>query len=109
MSALGIASAMIATVGGALVLMCCIALVLLREPFARLHYASLASIVGPVTLGIAALGTASLSDTGGRAAMFVVISLGGTALTTHALGRALYFRNRRRAGPAKGEDGGEDR
>lgn len=104
MSALGIASALVATLGSALVLLGCIALVFLREPFARLHYASLASIVGPLTLGISALGTASLEDTGGRALMFVVISLGGAALTTHALGRALYFRNRRRAAPAKGEE-----
>jgi multisubunit Na+/H+ antiporter MnhG subunit len=104
-SALGIASALVATLGGALVLLGCIALVFLREPFARLHYASLASIVGPLTLGVAALGTASLADAGGRALIFVAISLGGTALTTHALGRALYFRNRRRAAPAKGEDG----
>lgn len=105
MSWLGIASAIVATLGAALVLMCCVALVLVREPFARLHYASLASIVGPLTLGIAALGTASLADAGGRAAIFVAISLGGSALTTHALGRALYFRNRRRAGPARGEGG----
>jgi multisubunit Na+/H+ antiporter MnhG subunit len=104
-SAIGIASALVATLGSALVLLACIALAFLREPFARLHYASLASIVGPLTLGVAALGTASLADAGGRALIFVVISLAGAALTTHALGRALYFRNRRRAAPARGEEG----
>jgi len=104
-SVLGIVSALVATLGAGLVLMCCSALLFLRDPFARLHFASLAAIVGPLTLGIAALGTASLEESGGRAALFVAISLGGSALTTHALGRAMYLRDRHRARPAQGEKG----
>jgi multisubunit Na+/H+ antiporter MnhG subunit len=89
---LEVLAALVLVVGIGTLVICCLALLVVRDPYARLHCASLASVVGPLATAIAAM----LYLPGGgdvfRAALFVLAALASTAVTTHALGRALRIR-----------------
>lgn len=67
---------------------------LMRNGYARLHYAAAASTVGPVAIAVAAVLEESLSETGVKAVIVAVVVLVGGALLTHATGRAAVVRER---------------
>jgi multicomponent Na+:H+ antiporter subunit G len=67
---------------------------LMRNGYARLHYAAAASTVGPVAIAAAAVFEESLSETGVKAVIVAIVVLVGGPLLTHATGRAAVVRER---------------
>ena len=85
-------AAVVLALGISVVTLCCLALLVVRDAFARLHCASLASIVGPIAVAIAAGMQDPFGPLGFRALLFAAASICAAAVTTHALGRALKIR-----------------
>jgi monovalent cation/proton antiporter MnhG/PhaG subunit len=89
---LEVLAALVLLVGIGTLVICSLALLVVRDAYARLHCASLASVVGPLATAIGAM----LYMPGGgavfRAAVFALAALASAAVTTHALARALRIR-----------------
>lgn len=75
--------------GVGLLMLCCAALPLVRNPYARLHVASLAGIGGPVAVALAVLVERPGVTLGLHAMIFALLAIGSGAAATHALARAL--------------------
>lgn len=73
-------------------MLCCAALPLVRNLYARLHVASLAGIAGPVAVAFAVLIERPGVTLGLHAVIFALFAIGSGAAATHALARALRLR-----------------
>jgi monovalent cation/proton antiporter MnhG/PhaG subunit len=91
-SFLEVLAAIVLLVGIGVFVICCLALLVVRDPYARLHCASLASIAGPLATALGAMLSMPGGNTVFRALLFALVALASTAVTTHALGRALRIR-----------------
>jgi multisubunit Na+/H+ antiporter MnhG subunit len=63
-----------------------------RDAFDRLHYVGPASVAGGAALVLAVLASEGVGGTFGRVVLTVAVLQVGTALTTHATGRAGLIR-----------------
>ncbi len=86
------------------VLGCCLGLVLMRSPLARLHYLGPASLLAPWLVAAAVLTQEGLSQAGLKALLVAVVLLLQAPVLANVLGRAINFhqqRNHRRGDTAE--------
>lgn len=71
------------------VLGCCLGLLLMRSPLARLHYLGPASLLAPWLVAAAVLTEEGLSQAGLKALLIAVVLLLEGPVLAHVLGRAI--------------------
>jgi multicomponent Na+:H+ antiporter subunit G len=80
------------TIGVGAELLCCLGLLLMRNVYNRLHYASLASLLGPIVIAVAVLVQEGLSQSGIKAIMILLVLVMVSPVMTHATARAIHLR-----------------
>jgi monovalent cation/proton antiporter MnhG/PhaG subunit len=70
----------------------CLGVLVMRDAYARLHYAAAATTVGPVAIAVAVVVEEVLSEQGVKAVLTAAVLLTGGAVLTHATGRAARVR-----------------
>lgn len=78
--------------GAALSLIGALGFLVMRDPFARLHAASLVGIVAPLGAAIAGLHAFPDAFSAAKLVAFLAIALAATGIGTHATARALHLR-----------------
>ncbi len=74
------------------VLACCLGLLLMRSPLARLHYLGPASLLAPVLVAAAVLAEEGLGQAGLKAVMIAALLFVQGPVLAHILGRAISIR-----------------
>jgi multisubunit Na+/H+ antiporter MnhG subunit len=74
---------------------CCLGLLLMRSPLARLHYLGPAALLAPVLVTCAVITEEGLSQAGLKAIMVAVLLFVQGPVLSHILGRAFTFRQRK--------------
>jgi multicomponent Na+:H+ antiporter subunit G len=79
-------------VGVASVLLSCVGVLVMRDPFDRLHFTAPAATIAPVVLAAAVLVEEPFSSAGVKAVMVALLLLITTPVLTHATARAARIR-----------------
>lgn len=80
------------TLGVGAELWCCLGLLLMRNVYNRLHYVSLASLLGPIVIVAAVLVQEGLSQAGIKAILILLVLVTISPVMTHAMARAIRLR-----------------
>ena len=109
MSAAGLAVAALLALGVAVTWLSCLGVLLMRDPYDRLHYTAPASALAPVLIAAAVVVTEGLSAAGIKALLIALVLVGTNPVLGHATARAARIREhgqwtitdaeRRRGGP----------
>jgi monovalent cation/proton antiporter MnhG/PhaG subunit len=87
-----VAEAVLLAIGTAATLVCCLGMLMMRNPYDRLHYLSAIGTVGPAAIVAAVLVEEGLSS-GGLKALVVLAAVVVTGpVLTHAIARAARIR-----------------
>ncbi len=106
MTAGDVAVAALVVFGVGVEVLCAIGLLVMRDPFDRLHYLGPASILGPLALAVAVLIDAHDVASRIKVVLIVLTLLIVGPVLTHATARAIQARQAGRNG-GEGEKGGE--
>lgn len=77
-------------------LLCAIGILVLRNPFARLHYLAPSTTVGPLAIAAAVLVAESDSHAKIKSVLVAVVLLASGPILTHATARAVWIRSQAR-------------
>ncbi len=94
MSAAGWAASVLLAVGVAVELLCCVGILVHRDPFDQLHFLGPATTVGTVLVVAAVLVAAPGFVAGAKAVLLGIVILATGPVLTHATGRAAHVRLR---------------
>ena len=92
MSAAGLAVAVLLALGVAVTWLSCLGVLLMRDPYDRLHYTAPASALAPVLIGAAVVVEEGLSAAGIKAALIALVLVGTNPVLGHATARAARIR-----------------
>ena len=96
MSPAGFAVAALLTLGVAVTWLSCLGVLLMRDPYDRLHYTAPASALAPVLIAAAVVVTEGLSAAGIKALLVAFVLLATNPVLGHATARAARIRERGR-------------
>ena len=94
MSPAGLAVAALLTLGVAVTWLSCLGVLLMRDPYDRLHYTAPASALAPVLIAAAVVITEGLSAAGVKALLVAFVLLATNPVLGHATARAARIRER---------------
>ena len=92
MSAAGLAVAALLALGVAVTWLSCLGVLLMRDPYDRLHYTAPASALAPVPIAAAVVVTEGLSAAGIKALLIALVLVGTNPVLGHATARAARIR-----------------
>jgi monovalent cation/proton antiporter MnhG/PhaG subunit len=92
LSAAGLAVAALLTLGVAVTWLSCLGVLLMRDPYDRLHYTAPASALAPVLIAAAVVVTEGLSAAGVKAVLVALVLVGTNPVLGHATARAARIR-----------------
>jgi monovalent cation/proton antiporter MnhG/PhaG subunit len=92
LSAAGLAVAVLLALGVAVTWLSCLGVLLMRDPYDRLHYTAPASALAPVLIGAAVVVEEGLSAAGIKAALIALVLVGTNPVLGHATARAARIR-----------------
>jgi multicomponent Na+:H+ antiporter subunit G len=94
LSAAGLAVAALLALGVAVTWLSCLGVLLMRDPYDRLHYTAPASALAPVLIAAAVVVTEGLSAAGIKALLVALVLVGTNPVLGHATARAARIRER---------------
>lgn len=92
MSAREIAAAVLLGIGVLIELLCAVGVLVMRNPFDRLHYLAPATTIGPLALAAAVLVAESDSQAKIKSVLVAIVILASGPILTHATARAAWTR-----------------
>ena len=92
MSAAGLTVAVLLALGVAATWLSCLGVLLMRDPYDRLHYTAPASALAPVLIGAAVVVEEGLSAAGIKAVLIALVLVGTNPVLGHATARAARIR-----------------
>ena len=94
MSLRDLAVAALLTLGVAVTWLSCLGVLLMRDPYDRLHYTAPASVLAPVLIAAAVVVTEGLSAAGVKALLVAFVLVATNPVLGHATARAARIRER---------------
>ena len=94
MSPTELAVAALLTLGVAVTWLSCLGVLLMRDPYDRLHYTAPASVLAPVPIAAAVVVTEGLSAAGIKALLVAFVLVATNPVLGHATARAARIRER---------------
>ena len=94
MSPAELAVAALLTLGVAVTWLSCLGVLLMRDPYDRLHYTAPASVLAPVLIAAAVVVTEGLSAAGIKALLVAFVLVATNPVLGHATARAARIRER---------------
>ena len=94
MSVASIAVAVLLAVGVAIVLGCCVGVLVMEDAYGKLHYLGPAAIVAPLVIASAVVVRESFSQAGIKSLLTAGLLIIASPVLSHATARALYIRQR---------------
>lgn len=88
-------------------ILCAVGVLVMRNPFARLHYLGPASTLGPLLLAVAVLVDQSPAEARIKAVLIALVLLVIGPVVTHATAQAAWVRQQNRLDVQDGEERGE--
>jgi monovalent cation/proton antiporter MnhG/PhaG subunit len=92
LSAAGLAAATLLALGVAVTWLSCLGVLLMHDPYDRLHYTAPASALAPVLIAAAVVVTEGLSAAGIKAVLVALVLVGTNPVLGHATARAARIR-----------------
>ena len=92
MSPAGLAVAALLALGVAVTWLSCLGVLLMRDPYDRLHYTAPASVLAPVLIAAAVVVTEGLSAAGVKALLVAFVLVATNPVLGHATARAARIR-----------------
>jgi len=92
LSAGGLAVAALLALGVAVTWLSCLGVLLMRDPYDRLHYTAPAAALAPVPIAAAVVVTEGLSAAGIKAVLVAMVLVGTNPVLGHATARAARIR-----------------
>jgi monovalent cation/proton antiporter MnhG/PhaG subunit len=92
LSAAGLAAAALLALGVAVTWLSCLGVLLMRDPYDRLHYTAPASVLAPLPIAAAVVVSEGLSAAGVKAVLVALVLAGTNPVLGHATARAARIR-----------------